>query len=170
MPSLILISAASGVGKSTLCDALRGRLPEHACLDTDGLDVNWWDYAGTDREAQFTDDCLRRAAELADGRSLVFVACLHPVDFLRQTVLPDVFDAVYFTGLCCAPEVLRTRLLARPAERMCGDEAFIRSQIAYNDWFLRHGAKLSFHLDNTALSISETADRFAAYIRALPSR
>ena len=52
MKRLVIISAACGVGKSTMKDALSesGLLRNYACIDTDEVGINWWDYAGTENE------------------------------------------------------------------------------------------------------------------------
>ena len=49
---LILLSAACGVGKSTVKNALNelDLLPDFACIDSDEVRLNWWNYKGTPRE------------------------------------------------------------------------------------------------------------------------
>ena len=51
---------------------------KYACMDTDEVEINWWDYAGTDYEYRYSDDCLIEAVRRANGRDLVFVGCLNP--------------------------------------------------------------------------------------------
>lgn len=49
---LFMISGTCGAGKSTIKDELADRLnpEEYACIDSDETGLNWWDYAGTERE------------------------------------------------------------------------------------------------------------------------
>ena len=54
---------------------------------------------------------------------------------------------------------------ARPPERMCNDEAFILSQIDYNQWIRRHPQEYAFHIDNTPYTIEETARIIADFIK-----
>ena len=68
-------------------------------------------------------------------------------------------------GMFCSDEEVRRRLLARPPERMCGDEGFIRSQIEYNQWIRNHPHEYAFHMDNTPYTVEETARIIADFIR-----
>ena len=71
MKKLIVISAPCGVGKSTVIDALNEQniLEEYVCLDSDELGLNWWDYAGTEQEERFSDDCLKEAVKKSCART-----------------------------------------------------------------------------------------------------
>ena len=68
---LILLSAACGVGKSTVKNALNemNLLPDFACVDSDEVRLNWWTYKGTPREQDYTKD---RSEERRVGKE-----CLH---------------------------------------------------------------------------------------------
>lgn len=63
MKKLIVLSSACGVGKSTIKEELNKKklLENYACIDTDEVGINWWDYAGTENEAKFSDDCIAEA-------------------------------------------------------------------------------------------------------------
>ena len=127
---LILLSAACGVGKSTVKNALNemGLLPDFACIDSDEVRLNWWNYKGTPREKDYTRDCLARAFELAGDKHLLFGTCNDPLSFFERVPLPEDVTATY-VGMVCSDSEVRRRLLARPPERMCGEESFILSQI-----------------------------------------
>ena len=70
---LFVITGTCGAGKSTMRDSLPDLLdPErYVCVDSDEVGLNWWDYAGTDHEWKYKDDCLaeavRRAKEYISG-------------------------------------------------------------------------------------------------------
>ncbi|MBQ8638976.1 MAG: hypothetical protein IJ468_07395 [Lachnospiraceae bacterium] len=166
MKTLIVISAACGVGKSTIRDALEnsGLLPDYACVDTDGVGINWWDYAGTDHESQFTDDCFAEAVRIAKDKNLLFVCCVNPIDFYMKVNLPQEISNSFLIGMTCSEEELTKRLKARPAERMCGSDEFIAGQITYNNWFRKHANKFQYFIDNTGLSVEETAKQIAAFV------
>ena len=89
---LILLSAACGVGKSTVKNALNemGLLPDFACIDSDEVRLNWWTYKGTPREKDYTRDCLARAFELAGDKHLLFGTCNDPLSFFERVPLPEV--------------------------------------------------------------------------------
>lgn len=163
---LVILSAACGVGKTTIQNALRDMnlLSDYACLGSDEMGINWWDYAGTPHEADYTRDCLAAALVRAGDRPLVFCACVAPPDFRKlHPSFPEI-NAVRHIGMTCSDEEVRRRLLARPPERMCGDEGFIRSQIEYNQWIREHPNEYAFSLDNTPYSIEETAKIIADFI------
>lgn len=163
---LVILSAACGVGKTTIQNALRdlNLLPGYACLGSDEMGINWWDYAGTPHEADYTKDCLAAAIKQADGLPLVFCACVAPPDFRKMRPDFPEISSVRHIGMTCSDEEVRRRLLARPPERMCGDEAFILSQIEYNQWIRKHPNEYAFSLDNTPYSIEETAKIIADFI------
>ena len=70
---LYIITGTCGAGKSTIKDQLAAILdPErYACVDSDETGLNWWDYAGTDRESQYGADSLKAAAGIFN-RSVQF--------------------------------------------------------------------------------------------------
>ena len=167
MKNLVVLSAACGVGKSTLRDAIEesGLLRNYACVDTDGVGINWWDYAGIDHESKFTDDCFTEAVKIANDKNLLFVCCISPVDFFAKVNLPKEITSTYFVGMTCSDEELTKRLKARPPERMCGSDEFIAGQIAYNHWLKKNANKFQLFVDNTDLTIEETARKIAEFIR-----
>lgn len=163
---LVVLSAACGVGKSTVKNALNELqlLPDFACIDSDEVKLNWWNYKGTPWEKDYTRDCLARAFELAGERHLLFGSCNDPISFFARIPLPEHVAVTYISMTCSDAEVKR-RLLARPPERMCSDEAFIASQIEYNSWIRSHAALYDLQLDNTDMTVAETAEAVAAFVR-----
>ena len=163
---LILLSAACGVGKSTVKNALNemGLLPDFACIDSDEVRLNWWNYKGTPREKDYTRDCLARAFELAGDKHLLFGTCNDPISFFERVPLPEDVTATY-VGMVCSDSEVRRRLLDRPPERMCGEESFILSQIEYNGWLRDHAHLYGLHFDNTDMTVEEAARRVADFAR-----
>ncbi len=168
MKKLIVLSAACGVGKSTLKDALNEIISDSfACIDTDEVGLNWWDYAGTDKESEYNDDCLAEAVKMSGEKNLLFAACLNPYDFYGKVKIPHEITSAFFIGMTCSDEEIAARLRARPAERMCGSNEFITAQISYNNWFRENSNKFQFYIDNTNKTVSETADKIATFINGL---
>ena len=163
---LILLSAACGVGKSTVKNALNemNLLPDFACIDSDEVRLNWWNYKGTPREQDYTKDCIARAFELAGDKHLLFGTCNDPLSFFERVPLPADVTATY-VGMVCSDAEVRRRLLARPPERMCGEESFILSQIDYNGWIRDHAHLYGLHFDNTDMTVEEAAKRVADFAR-----
>ena len=165
---LILLSAACGVGKSTVKNALNELhlLPDFACIDSDEVRLNWWTYKGTPREEDYTKDCLARAFELAGDKHLLFGTCNDPLSFSHRVPLPD--DVTFrYVGMVCSDDEVRRRLLARPPERMCSDEDFILSQIDYNRWIRDHKDLYALHFDNTDMTVEDAAHKVAVFAKSL---
>ena len=167
MKNFILVSAACGVGKTTIKDEINSKnlLENYICIDTDEVGINWWDYAGTENESQFSVDCIKEAVKLSEDKNLVFFGCLNPADFLLKIDIPEEITSSYFIGMSCSDEEITRRLKARPAERMCGSDEFIASQIEYNNWFKKNTGKFNFYIDNTNQTIAETALQIANFIK-----
>lgn len=168
MKKLVILSAACGVGKSTIKDELNGSnlLDNYACIDTDEVGINWWDYAGTENESKFSDDCLAEAVRMSKDKNLLFVTCMNPYDFYGKVSIPQDIISTFFVGMTCSDEEITKRLKARPEERMCGSDEFIAGQIQYNNWFKRNAGKIQFYIDNTNKTIKETAAEIAAFIKS----
>ena len=147
---LFIITGTCGAGKSTIKDQLAAMLdPErYACVDSDETGLNWWDYAGTDRESQYGADTLTEAFRMAGGKDLVFVTCM----------------------VLWAPDrVIEQRLRARPKERGFTSDEAIRPHIEYNQWIGRNRGKYQLFISNEAQSEEETAKIIMEYLEALPT-
>ncbi len=167
MKKLVVLCAACGVGKSTIAEALNESklLDDYVCIDSDKVDINWWDYAGTENEAKFSDDCLAEAVRRSKDKNLFFSTCMNPYDYYGVINIPEEITSTYFIGLTCSDEEITKRLKARPAERMCGSDEFIAGQIQYNNWFKKNAGKFQFYVDNTDKSIEETAREIAEFVK-----
>lgn len=167
---LIMITGTCGAGKSTIRDELERRLAsdQYACIDTDEVEISWWDYAGTDYEHRFSDDCLKEAVRRANGRDLVFVGCVNPQDYIGKHTIPEEVEATYFIVLCPADEKIEERLRARPKERGFDSDEAIRPQIEYNQWFRKNRGKVPLFIDNSDMPVEETAERITSFIMGLP--
>ncbi|MBQ8175981.1 MAG: AAA family ATPase [Oscillospiraceae bacterium] len=169
MKNLVVLSAACGVGKSTIKDELNGRniLGNYVCIDTDEVGINWWDYAGTENENKFSDDCLAEAVRMSNDENLIFVTCMNPYDFYGKVSIPKEITSTFFIGMTCSDEEITKRLKARPEERMCGSDEFIAGQIQYNNWFKDNSGKFQFYIDNTDKTVAETAAEIAEFIKGI---
>ncbi len=168
--TLWIITGTCGAGKSTIRERLAKKLdPErYACVDTDETGLNWWDYAGTDREAQYGPDTLTEAFRIAGRRDLIFVTCMVPQDYMTRAVVPETLKATYHIALWAPDEVIRQRLRARPKERGFTSEEVIRPHIEYNQWIGRNRGKYQLFINNEAQSEEKTAGIIMEYIRSVP--
>ncbi len=169
MKKLVVLCSACGGGKSTIKDALNEyrTLTNWACIDTDEVGVNWWDYAGTDNESEYSDVCLAEAVRMSDDKNLLFVTCMNPIDFYGKVNIPQSITSTFFIGMTCSDEEITKRLKARPAERMCGSDEFIADQIEYNSWFVENSGKFQFYIDNTNQTVDKTAELIALFLKSI---
>ncbi len=164
---LYIITGACGSGKSTMKDALTGILDQnkYACIDCDEVGLNWWDYAGTERELKYKDDTLAKAVEMAEGKDMVFVSCINPQDYMATQEIPNCIESTDFIVLCPADDEIVRRLKARPAERGFTSDEKIEPHVAFNRWFRKNKGKFGLYIDNTRQSVDETAKMIGEFIK-----
>ena len=163
---LYIITGCCGSGKSTMKDALGAILDQkkYACIDSDEVGLNWWDYKGTDRESKYKDDTLAKAVEMAVGKDLVFVSCINPQDYIASQEIPESVESTDFIVLCPADEEIVKRLKARPADRGFTSDEIIEPHVGFNRWFRKNRGKFSMFIDNTERSVDETAKQIERFI------
>ena len=170
MKHLIILCASCGTGKSTVNEIFKsqGLLPDYATLDSDDINISWLDYKGTDREDQYYTDNLKQALELSGEKNLLLVSAgMNPINFYEKVTLPEEITDTHFIAMTCSDEEIRKRLKARPAERNCGSDEFIQSQIEYSAWFKKSRGKFQKFIDNTAQTPEETAALIADFIKKM---
>lgn len=154
----IILTGTSGAGKSSVLDVLRDYLdPErYACIGADETGLNWWDYAGTDHESDYNEDCLKIALERAEGRDLVFATCMNPLDYRKRREGKE--DGTAFIVLCPKDEIIESRLKARPKERRFDSDEAIRPHLEYNRWICNHLDLYDLSIDNSSQTVDETVN------------
>ncbi len=169
---LFIVSGTCGAGKSTIKDELAAVLDpgQYACVDSDETGLNWWNYAGTDRESQYGADSLSTAFRKAGGKNLVFVTCMVPQDYMTKTTVPEALEATFYIALWAPDEVIEQRLRARPAERGFTSEEKIRPHIEYNRWIGRNRGKYQLFINNEKQTPAETAGIIKVFITGLPEK
>ena len=167
---LFIITGTCGAGKSTMKDQLAAMLdPErYACVDSDETGLNWWDYAGTDRESQYGADTLTEAFRKAGGRDLVFVSCMVPQDYMTKATVPEELKSTYYIALWAPDATIEQRLRARPEERGFTSDEAIRPHLEYNRWIGKSRGKYQLFIDNSSQGTEETAVIIKAFITGLP--
>ena len=167
---LLIVSGASGTGKSTVCHRLTGRLNQVVLLDSDILwrpEFN----SPTDNYREFFETWLRLCKNIAQsGRPVVlFGAGFGVPDNIEPRIERRYFSTISYLALVCSDEALATRLQHRPAWRENGP-AFIQEQIRFNGWFMtRDGNRQPAVqlLDTTSVPIQETARQVESWINTI---
>lgn len=90
---------------------------------------------------------------------------MNPLNYYRDVDAVPGVTATFFIGLVCSDEQVTARLKARPAERNCGSEELIKSQIGYNNWFKRNAGKFQLFIDNTNQPYEETAKLICDFVK-----
>ena len=163
---LFIITGCCGSGKSTMKDAVGALLDtnKYACIDCDEVGLNWWDYKGTERESKYKDDTMAKAVEMAGGKDMVFVSCISPQDYIAFQEIPECVESTEFIVLCPSDEEIVRRLRARPAERGFTSDEIIEPHVGFNKWFRKNKGKFPMFIDNTNLSVDETAEMIKEFI------
>ena len=168
---LLIVSGASGAGKSTVCNALLGHFTDAVLLDSDILWCPAFDKPENNYR-DFFEIWLRMSKNIAQsGRPVVlFGAGAGVPSNIEPCVERRYFSAVHYLALTCDDDVLAARLRARPQWRDSAGDAFLQNQIAFNRWFKQTGPTLDPSialLDTTRSTLEETIGQVADWINEL---
>jgi broad-specificity NMP kinase len=164
---LFALTGPSGAGKSTVARLLPQALADVAVVVEQ--DVLWIPglQDPADDFADFRRIWLRTAAMIhQSGRPVVLVGTVVPEQFERRPERAFVGE-IHYLALVADPDVLRSRLCARPAWRGW-DEPRIAETVEFNDWLRRNGPGLAPPVglvDTTTLGPAETARRVVDWVR-----
>lgn len=164
---LLIVSGASGAGKSTVCNALLGKLDTFVLLDSDIL---WRPEFNKPEEKyrEFFETWLRMAKNISQsGRPVVlFGAGAGVPENLEPCVERRYFSAVHYLALACDDDVLAERLRERPAWRGSGGQEYIDSHLQFNRWFKgqQTGEFPISLIDTTHSTLESTLDQVRRWI------
>ena len=165
---LLIVSGASGAGKSSVCQALLGKPADVVLLDSDIL---WRPEFNKpeDNYRDFFETWLRMAKNISrSGRPVVlFGAGMGVPENIEPCVERRYFSEVHYLALVCDDQVLAQRLKARPAWRESGDRASIDTHVQFNRWFKRgqNGDHPISLIDTTNVSLEGTIEQVKTWIR-----
>ena len=127
---LLIVTGASGAGKSTICQQLAGEIDYAVMLDVDILWRPEFDRPETSYR-DFFETWLRMAKNIAQaGRPVVLVgAGVGVPENLAPCVERRYVGAIHYLALVCADDVLATRLHSRPAWRQSSSDEYIEALV-----------------------------------------
>jgi hypothetical protein len=164
---LLIVSGASGAGKSTVCHALLGRLNNVVILDADILWRPEFNQPENNYRA-FFEIWLRMCKNIAQsGRPVVlFGAGAGVPDNIEPCVERRYFSRVAYLALVCDDNALAERLQSRPQWRGCNDPAYIADHQNFNRWFKTYASTQPpiDRLDTTGLDEEATANWVEGWI------
>jgi len=162
----MVVSGASGTGKSTVCQHLLGRVSQAVLLASDIL----WRPEFNTPQTKFRDyfeTWLRVCKNISQsGRPIVlFGAGVGVPENIEGCIERRYFSQVHYLALVCSDEVLAERLQQRPSWRGSRDQVYIEEHVRFNRWFKAYDRQPSIALvDTTNLSPEETARQVASWI------
>lgn len=167
---LLIVSGASGTGKTTVCDRLIGVYQDAVLLDSDIL---WRDEFNQpqDNHNGYFDMWLRVCKNISQsGRPVVlFGAGMGVPDNLEHCTERRYFTDIRYLALVCESDTLAQRLRARPAWRGTQNDAYITEHQRYNQWFKTYVAEKNEPpitlLSTENRTLDETVRDVAAWIR-----
>jgi shikimate kinase len=165
---LLVISGASGSGKTTVGHALYGRVNQTILLDSDILWRKEFDSPET-HYRDFFETWLRMCKNISQaGRPVVlFGAGMGVPENLEPCVERRYLARIHYLALVCADETLVQRLQARPTWRGTREPAFIQEQKRFNQWFKNYDQQPGIELiDTTRSSVEETVEQVRQWIEA----
>lgn len=158
---LLVVTGASGTGKTIITGPLRQQLPGCEVFEADTIlhvaalgGDNW------------RNTWLRLAHAVAlNGRTTVLLGSLLP-EQLEHLPARTLIGPIHFCTLDCPDDVLAARLSSRPAWRGTSSQAKIAEHQRFAAWLRTH-IRPSF--DTSTMSIAEAADHVAAWAQGLLS-
>ncbi len=163
---LLIVSGASGAGKSRVCSLLTGVVTRAVLLDTDILWRREFNDPAT-KYRDFFETWLRVARNIAQSRRplVLFGAGFGVPDNIEPCIERRYFSTVHYLALTCTDDDLRDRLHARPEWRDAGKAAFVAEQLRFNGWFKNYAAMPSIDiLDTSSAAPERTAQQVEAWI------
>jgi hypothetical protein len=167
---LLAIGGASAAGKSAACHALLGRMSEVVLLEGDLLWRPEFDRP-EDKYRDFFETWLRMAKSISQsGRPVViFNAGMAVPENVERCVERRYFSDVHYLALVCEDEMLVDRLQSRPEWRASSTPEKVAEQVEFNRWFNEQagqGEPAIELIDTTEVSVEDTAEQVAAWIRS----
>ena len=163
---LLIVSGASGAGKTTICQQLTGRVMQAVLLDCDILWRPEFNRPETNYR-DFFETWLRVCKNISQsGRPVVlFGAGVGVAENLETCIERRYFSQTHYLALVCSHDVLSERLQQRPGWRGTHESAYIQEHIRFNDWFKSYNSQPPIkRIDTTNARFEETTAQVAIWI------
>ncbi len=162
--ALYIISGASAVGKTSLCELLFQEETSYIVLDSDLLWDSYYDTPEDDYHV-FRTVWMRVCASISQiGLPVVLCGCAIPQQF-EAKVERELFTDIHYLAVVCSDENLRSRM---EEGRKISDQAWIQSSLDFNRWLQDNASNTSPPirlLDTSDLTPVEAAAEVDAWIK-----
>ena len=163
---LLIVSGASGTGKTTICQRLLSQVTKAVLLDSDILWRPEFHTPATNYR-DFFETWLRVCKNISQsGRPVVlFGAGVGVPKNIENGIERRYFSKIHYLALVCSNEMLSKRLQQRPIWRGTREPAYIQEHIRFNDWFKAYdGQPVIKLIDTTNALLEETTTQVASWI------
>ena len=160
---LFIITGASCVGKSTMCEVLFRNEKKYIVMESDVLWNDMYNTPNDDYRA-YRELWMRVCKNVSQiGMPVVLCGCAVPKQFEHCDERKN-FTNIHYLAVVCEKDVLEKRLTQRGAT----DPNWIRSSMEFNAWLKEHAQETNppiYLLDNSKLSPEEAAEITDRWIR-----
>ena len=163
---LFIVSGASGVGKTTMCEILFSRETKYIVMESDIL---WKEEFNTpeDNYRKFRELWMTMCANISQsGLPVVLCGCGIPEQF-EVCEARKYFTDLHYLALVCDTEALETRMRKG---RGIADEGWIQSSVSFNEWLQKNAQNTSpaiTLINTTNLTPEETAGKAEEWITGI---
>jgi len=163
---LLIVSGASGAGKSTICHHLLDQVTQAVVLDSDIL---WQPEFNTPDKnyRDFFETWLRVCKNISQsGRPVVlFGVGVGVPENIENCIERRYFSKICYLALVCSDETLSERLQQRPVWRGTHDLTYIEDHVRFNRWFKAYDGQPVIKLVDTTNAVpEETALQVVSWI------
>jgi len=166
---LFILTGASGVGKSTVCLKLAARMKDVVVMDSDILPHSEFDQPETNYR-EYRETWLRVCKYISQaGKPVVLCGVGEPTQF-EQCTERRYFSELHYLALICDDQTHAARLKNRPMWNGASRDEFIKEQVSFNRWLVDNARTTEppmTLLDTSELTLDETQDKVARWIRSL---
>ncbi len=160
---LFVVTGASCVGKSALCEVLFQKEKEYLVLESDQLWDDRWN-TPEDGYAAYRSMWMRLCAQVSQiGKPVVLCGCALPEQFETRPER-ELFTEIYYLAAVCQEETLRRRAADG---RGVTEQGWIDSSLQFNGWLRENAGKTVppiTLLDTTALTAAQAAEAAHTWI------
>ena len=161
---LFIVTGASGVGKSSACDALFQRETEYLMLESDILWNPVYDGPPDEGYRAYREVWLNMCANISQiGKPCVLCGCAEPRHF-EACDARKFFTEIYYAAVVCNDDDLERRMREG---RGITDENWINGSKSFNRWLWENADKTAPKMaliDGSDIGIVETAAKIDRWI------